>query len=258
MHSGVTVTAVNNTQEPTATNGVPVEDADRGDAEEKWFGINLRAAREAAGLSQSDVARAMSDAGHAWYQTTTSRVEAGDRPVRLTEARQLAELVGVSLDDLVRPPRYIQLRRFVAETSARALEYVEQLEDATIELLTFQDALSSAREELRSRGGGFGGDAIDAAMARPEDIVRRARAIYDRETGREQKPNPLRDAAVLKLQELLRQHGWGDVDAAKVMQDPDVLLPLIINAGDLHPGTLATAMSRARKAAARKAKRKDG
>lgn len=53
--------------------------------------------RKQAGLSQSDLATAMSDLGFRWHQPTVGRVEAGDRPLRFDEALALADLFQIDL-----------------------------------------------------------------------------------------------------------------------------------------------------------------
>lgn len=57
-----------------------------------------KAARENAGVSQRDLAWAMRR--HGWAQGTVSRFEAGDRPLRLVEAVDLANHLGTTIDAL--------------------------------------------------------------------------------------------------------------------------------------------------------------
>lgn len=60
------------------------------------FGNTLRTLREAAGLSQQDVATRMPG----WHQTPVSKVEAGQRPLWLREAVELARSLGTTVADL--------------------------------------------------------------------------------------------------------------------------------------------------------------
>ena len=39
--------------------------------------------------------------GHQWHQTTVAKVEAGERPVKLTEAVAVSYVLGVPLDQLI-------------------------------------------------------------------------------------------------------------------------------------------------------------
>lgn len=69
------------------------------------FARNLAALRERRGLSQSELARRMVERGFDSYsQMTVSRTEKGQRPVRLGEARALAEILGSRVDDMTRGP----------------------------------------------------------------------------------------------------------------------------------------------------------
>ena len=72
---------------------------------------NVAYLREERGWSQGDVARAMVERGQSWYQTTVSRVEKGDRPLRLVEGVALADAFGVPVDQLVGDPAVQELMR---------------------------------------------------------------------------------------------------------------------------------------------------
>ena len=75
---------------------------------QKWtderFGQRIRAEREAE-MSQADVARKLSAAGvRPMYPTTVSKIETAERSVRINEAVGLADLFGMSLDNLLGRP----------------------------------------------------------------------------------------------------------------------------------------------------------
>ena len=59
--------------------------------QEKVVGGKVRSFREAAMLSQQDLAARMRVAGFKWAQATVWNVESGDRPLRLTEAAEVAK-----------------------------------------------------------------------------------------------------------------------------------------------------------------------
>ncbi|WP_432457936.1 helix-turn-helix transcriptional regulator [Cellulomonas iranensis] len=66
---------------------------------ESRFAMNLRALREALGINQSEFARRVTEAGlEGFHQTTVSRIEKGERPVRLGEAAIIAQVLGVPVD----------------------------------------------------------------------------------------------------------------------------------------------------------------
>lgn len=72
-------------------------DSQRETADE-LLGYNLRTLREGKGISQRDLAEAMTGRGHAWYQQTVTRVEAGKQGIRFSEVKDLAEILETSLD----------------------------------------------------------------------------------------------------------------------------------------------------------------
>ena len=74
-----------------------------GHAAEQHFPENLRAMREAKGISQAAIAKAMRERGHSWHQTTVARVEAGRQPPGLGETVDLAAILGVTVDRLTWP-----------------------------------------------------------------------------------------------------------------------------------------------------------
>jgi ribosome-binding protein aMBF1 (putative translation factor) len=60
---------------------------------DEQIGTDVATARERAGLSQKELAAAMTDRGFKWAQATVSQIEKGERPLRLSEADHLAELI---------------------------------------------------------------------------------------------------------------------------------------------------------------------
>lgn len=74
-------------------------------AEEAQFVENVQRLREAKGWSQGELARRMADEGwDGFHQTTISRIEKGQRPVRLAEARSLAVVLGSQVGLMTAPP----------------------------------------------------------------------------------------------------------------------------------------------------------
>lgn len=67
------------------------------------FAMNLRLARERAGLSQEDLAQRMAEWGHKFHQQTITRIENGRRKVSLGESIELAHAVGSTVEALSRP-----------------------------------------------------------------------------------------------------------------------------------------------------------
>lgn len=73
------------------------------DRSEANFARNMAALRQSKDMSQSALARAMVERGFGNYsQMTVSRTEKGERPIRLGEARVIADILGARVTDLVR------------------------------------------------------------------------------------------------------------------------------------------------------------
>lgn len=68
------------------------------------FARQLRAVRQAAGLTQQQLAGRMNAAGTKMHRSAVAKIEAGDRPVSVGEAVRFAAVLGVSLDELVTEP----------------------------------------------------------------------------------------------------------------------------------------------------------
>ncbi len=110
---------------------------------EAHFAQNLRHQREAKGWSQGDLARRMQEVGwRNFHQTTVSRIEKGERPIRLGEAKTIASLLSVGLEQLTRPPLEtvlaVQLRMMTREVHRS----YNDLTNKTAHLLGLRDGLS--------------------------------------------------------------------------------------------------------------------
>lgn len=81
------------------------------------IGQNL--ARLRGDLSQADLAKKMKELGYKWSQATVWSIEKGERPLRLSEARDVVGVVGSggSLYDLLHVPDVARLREAVTNVS---------------------------------------------------------------------------------------------------------------------------------------------
>ncbi len=68
---------------------------------DEMVGANIRQLRTAAGLSQGQLA---SKLGESYRQQTLLKIEKGSRPLRLTEAAVLAQVLDTTVDALLNPP----------------------------------------------------------------------------------------------------------------------------------------------------------
>ncbi len=97
------------------------------------FAQRLRAERERAGLSQSELAeRVSARLGETFYSTAVTKVEKRDREVKLDEAVALADALGVPLVALMTEPDAIGI----------------ELERARDDLLATEAALTSTRRNI--------------------------------------------------------------------------------------------------------------
>lgn len=70
---------------------------------ERALGVKVRHLRERREWSQAKLARHLSDLGLEMHQTTVAKMEAGRRPIRVSEAAAVAQALGVPVDALLDP-----------------------------------------------------------------------------------------------------------------------------------------------------------
>lgn len=166
-------------REPTATNEEP-HSAPTGTSlteQEQWFGANLKRLREEKEISQTSFAQRMAEKGFAFHQTTVSRIEAGERPVRLSEATALAELVNATVGYLTRPPD-------TARVTARLEKAMSSVNNPLLGIVQNARIVTASRPHLRywieqARHANVQGWVIETAEQvlndEPEEAARRGR-----------------------------------------------------------------------------------
>ncbi|WP_125778115.1 helix-turn-helix domain-containing protein [Antribacter gilvus] len=112
-------------------------------AEERDTYVGKNIARFRGAESQQTIADRMRRRGWRWSQATMWAVERGDRPVRLVEAVDLAEILRVSLHDLLSRPS-------MAHASHDALSAAGKVRKAHHDAVTAIHHLEMARDELRA------------------------------------------------------------------------------------------------------------
>ncbi|MEW1807919.1 helix-turn-helix transcriptional regulator [Pseudarthrobacter sp. NPDC080039] len=111
-----------------------IEQRTIGTADEDRFVETMRHIREIQGLSQGELAARLAEAGwDGFRQTTVSRIEKGERTVRLAEAHAIAQVLGTSL------------ARMTDETAQGDAQRIREL-DGLIEGLEQQ--ISACRQKL--------------------------------------------------------------------------------------------------------------
>lgn len=88
----------------------------------------------------------MKDRGHKWSQSTVWSVERGDRPLRLTEAEDLAAILGVEVAMLTKEPFQVGLNRFYNRLEGSLLEARAALEYAAVAFNHWRQVLQNNAE----------------------------------------------------------------------------------------------------------------
>ena len=81
-----------------------------------------------AKMSQTELARQLSDRGLQFHQQTVQRIEKGERPLRLNEALEIAEILGSDPADMTRPMTSDEqeLQHAIGEVQFWSWQQVEQ------------------------------------------------------------------------------------------------------------------------------------
>mgnify|MGYP001047801232 CR=1 FL=1 len=108
-------------------------DTDGGQQAAANFSRNIKARREAIGMSQEHLAEAMTARGFGFTQATVWKVEGGQRGISLTEGIAIAEILGggrqqLSLASLMRAPEVDQARQALESASAGLARATERIE----------------------------------------------------------------------------------------------------------------------------------
>lgn len=135
------------------------------------FRRNVKDRRERQGLSQGDIAEAVTDLGLPMLQQTVYRIEAGSRAVRLEEAAAVAEVLGNTVVELFEAPEVKSL--------VEALDVLEQdwLGPALREFMYSQLRLAALADQLEQSG-----DLTDELRERVQASLRQSSLSVDRHT----------------------------------------------------------------------------
>ena len=125
---------------------------------EQFFAGHLRQEREARGLTQAALARALTLRDVPLSQSAIAKLEREDdatrRPIRLVEAAAIASFLGKSLDDMITlpPPENEQHRAYLEARQAESDAYHEVLaaRRALADAEAAQEAAKAAREAVEA------------------------------------------------------------------------------------------------------------
>jgi transcriptional regulator with XRE-family HTH domain len=130
---------------------------------ELMAGQEIQRLRRARGWSQDEVARKMKPYGYDFNQALISRIELGQRPLRVRELVDFAALFGLQPAALLKPWPQMSLESVEAAIAELepALEQAEALagkaESARREALTIEARLNLLRQRQNALKGGKGG-----------------------------------------------------------------------------------------------------
>lgn len=119
------------------------------DADDETFGSNMRAMRERKGMSQADLARAMTERGRPWHQQTVAETEAGKRPLRLNETVDLAEILGSVVAAFTWDPAEINESRLVYDAGTQVKLSWEAVAEAVFTLMIRRSRAGSTIRQHR-------------------------------------------------------------------------------------------------------------
>ncbi len=136
---------------------------------EQQTGELVRHHRIAHGLSQQELAAAMTSLGLSWHQTTVAKTEAAERPIRVNELVALARVLDVPASTLVEESRghaggrqlveLLRAKNRLSETQKAAERTAEAYEAAKERFVTVQAAYTAAEsggEVVTVEGGDDG------------------------------------------------------------------------------------------------------
>jgi transcriptional regulator with XRE-family HTH domain len=116
---------------------------------------NVRAYREARGMTQEDLAGELADAGFPFTQATIWKIENGHRPVKAAELMALADALGLGLIaymSLIRRPGLTPPRIALDQAIARAGAAWDEITAAASKYLDAQVDLALAARDARAVG----------------------------------------------------------------------------------------------------------
>lgn len=119
------------------------------DSLERRVAENVRRLRKERGWTQSELGQRLGTFGFPMQQTTVTKLEAGERPIRLDEVLALARLFDVKVEDLYSPPIHVREDVDVEglENAERALQ--ARLHEVEADLAARRQAHAAAMDVVR-------------------------------------------------------------------------------------------------------------
>lgn len=143
-----------------------------GASDEARFIASLKRLRERRDWSQGELAKRMVASGwEGFHQTTISRIEKGERPVRLGEARGLAAALETSLEHMVMPTSDAEMLEQIHEAIDHAMRLQEAIGLSVKGYLMSQQSLGLLMLNVEKRR--------DEGEAEEDDVTRRIQDALD-------------------------------------------------------------------------------
>jgi len=181
---------------------------DRGDRYkdiDQNIAANLRAYREAGGISQDELAQRMTDRGLGFSQATIWKIESGQRPVRASEMIALADSLGIFLaTDLTREPDATRHTIHLEHAKGEAAAAYRRVKEAAAAYLETQVELVSAARQAHDAGLTVTELYTSWLAVPPEEAVIEARVDAGHETAHSEQLNN----EVVKILDALRSNGY--------------------------------------------------
>src|SRR3954451_2326145 len=169
---------------------------------------NLRAYREARGISQEELAQRMADRGFGFGQATVWKIESGQRPVRASELIALTDSLEVfPPPDLTREPDATRYTIQLKAASTKAYDAYRALKEAAAAYLEAQIEVAFAAREAYDAGLTVTELDTGWLTTLPEEAVIEARVAAEHEAARFEQEND----AVSKILDALLGSGYEPV-----------------------------------------------
>ncbi|NOR00029.1 helix-turn-helix transcriptional regulator [Mycolicibacterium fortuitum] len=113
------------------------------------FARNMVRLREAAGMSQAEIVQRLRDTG--WrnvHPTTISRIEKQERPVKLSEAAHIAEVLNQDLTRMITRPARAGAEEELDKWIGRVAENYNRMIGAAYRLITYRVGLRRALDDF--------------------------------------------------------------------------------------------------------------
>jgi transcriptional regulator with XRE-family HTH domain len=130
------------------------------------IGANLRSIRTKKGMSQADLAKAMTDRGWPWHQQTVAQTESGKRPIRVDELEVISDVFGTMITTFTWEPAEINESQAVYAAGYQVKVSWEAIANAVFRLMIDRARAGSTIRQHRRSGYERVQEAVEDVKAR--------------------------------------------------------------------------------------------